>query len=59
MLFSIQSEVAPPVGVVGPPGPRGPPGPPGAQISKEELLEEFRDLIKGKALPPAALIKER
>ena len=49
ILFPSQSEVVP-TGAVGPPGPPGPPGTPGTQITKEELLEEFRDLIKGKIL---------
>ncbi|XP_060096847.1 erythroferrone [Heteronotia binoei] len=34
-------------GIPGPPGPAGPPGPPGAVISQEELLREFRLLLKG------------
>uniref|UniRef100_A0ACB8FA99 Uncharacterized protein n=1 Tax=Sphaerodactylus townsendi TaxID=933632 RepID=A0ACB8FA99_9SAUR len=34
-------------GIPGLPGPAGPPGPPGAAISQEELLHEFRLLLKG------------
>ncbi|XP_006016039.2 erythroferrone isoform X2 [Alligator sinensis] len=34
-------------GVPGPPGPPGPQGPPGALVSPEELLREFRLLLKG------------
>ena len=37
--------------VSGPAGPRGPPGPPGptgAIITKEMLMEEFKELVKGK-----------
>ncbi|XP_022085542.1 adipolin-like [Acanthaster planci] len=49
------SEVVP-TGLVGPQGPPGPPGPPGAQVSKEELLEEFRDLIKEAAERRAQII---
>ncbi|XP_038061679.1 adipolin-like [Patiria miniata] len=49
------SEVVP-TGLVGPQGPPGPPGPPGTQLSKEELLEEFRDLIKEAAERRAQII---
>uniref|UniRef100_A0A8D0HQX7 Erythroferrone n=1 Tax=Sphenodon punctatus TaxID=8508 RepID=A0A8D0HQX7_SPHPU len=35
------------VGLFGMPGPPGPPGPPGALITQEELLREFRLLLKG------------
>ncbi|XP_033641767.1 adipolin-like [Asterias rubens] len=49
------SEVVP-TGAVGPPGPPGPPGTPGTQITKEELLEEFRDLIKEAAERRAQII---
>ncbi|XP_053160302.1 erythroferrone [Hemicordylus capensis] len=34
-------------GIPGPPGPSGPPGPPGGVITQEELLREFRLLLKG------------
>ena len=37
--------------VSGPAGPRGPPGPPGptgAIITKEMLMDEFKELVKGK-----------
>ncbi|XP_061492477.1 erythroferrone, partial [Rhineura floridana] len=34
-------------GIPGPPGPAGPPGPPGAIITQEEMMREFRLLLKG------------
>ena len=43
-MFLLQFET---VGPPGPPGPRGPQGPPGAEVTKEELFEEFRELITG------------
>ncbi|XP_072174559.1 adipolin-like [Diadema setosum] len=43
-------------GPAGPPGPRGPPGPPGAQITKQELLTEFRVLIREAAERRAQII---
>ncbi|XP_072035815.1 adipolin-like [Amphiura filiformis] len=47
-------------GPPGPPGPMGPPGPPGAEVTKEELLEEFRELITEAAERRAQiLIQER
>ncbi|XP_007905187.1 adipolin [Callorhinchus milii] len=33
-------------GPAGPPGPQGPPGPPGAVVTKEELLQEFKEMVK-------------
>ncbi|GFR31791.1 adipolin [Trichonephila clavata] len=33
------------IGPAGPRGPIGPPGPPGANITKEEMFEEFRQMI--------------
>uniref|UniRef100_A0A6J0T6X4 Erythroferrone n=1 Tax=Pogona vitticeps TaxID=103695 RepID=A0A6J0T6X4_9SAUR len=33
--------------IPGPPGLAGPPGPPGVMITREELLREFRTLLKG------------
>ncbi|GFY66384.1 adipolin [Trichonephila inaurata madagascariensis] len=38
------------IGPVGPRGPIGPPGPPGANITKEEMFEEFRQMIISKCL---------
>ncbi|XP_046332041.1 adipolin-like isoform X2 [Haliotis cracherodii] len=35
-----------PIGPPGPPGPQGPAGPPGAVITKEEMLAEFRTMVK-------------
>ena len=40
-------------GPPGPPGPQGPPGPrgpPGAEMTKDDLLKEFKSLIKGMVL---------
>lgn len=34
-------------GAQGPPGPMGPPGPAGAVLTKEEILTEFRTIIRG------------
>ncbi|NWS29830.1 ADIPL protein, partial [Polioptila caerulea] len=34
------------VGPPGPPGPQGPPGAPGAEISREVLLQEFKEILK-------------
>ncbi|XP_076365196.1 adipolin-like [Tachypleus tridentatus] len=38
-----------PEGPPGPPGPLGPRGPPGANITKKEMLEEFRSVVRGAA----------
>uniref|UniRef100_H3AV85 Adipolin n=1 Tax=Latimeria chalumnae TaxID=7897 RepID=H3AV85_LATCH len=35
-----------PPGPTGPPGPQGPAGPPGALITQEELLQEFKRMLK-------------
>uniref|UniRef100_A0A8C3S968 Erythroferrone n=1 Tax=Chelydra serpentina TaxID=8475 RepID=A0A8C3S968_CHESE len=40
-------------GLPGPPGPPSPPGPPGALVTPEELLKDFRLLLKG------TVVKER
>ncbi|KAJ7425176.1 adipolin [Willisornis vidua] len=37
------------VGPPGPPGPQGPPGAPGAEVTREVLLQEFKEILKGKA----------
>uniref|UniRef100_K7F3Q5 Adipolin n=1 Tax=Pelodiscus sinensis TaxID=13735 RepID=K7F3Q5_PELSI len=37
------------VGPPGPPGPQGPPGAPGAEVTQEVLLQEFKQILKGKA----------
>ncbi|XP_056364425.1 adipolin [Oenanthe melanoleuca] len=34
------------VGPPGPPGPQGPPGAPGAEITREILLQEFKEILK-------------
>ncbi|XP_030145421.1 adipolin isoform X3 [Taeniopygia guttata] len=34
------------VGPPGPPGPQGPPGAPGAEVTKEILLQEFKEILK-------------
>ncbi|XP_021393484.2 adipolin [Lonchura striata] len=34
------------VGPPGPPGPQGPPGAPGAEVTKEVLLQEFKEILK-------------
>ncbi|NXD42616.1 ADIPL protein, partial [Copsychus sechellarum] len=34
------------VGPPGPPGPQGPPGVPGAEITREILLQEFKEILK-------------
>ncbi|NWV16868.1 ADIPL protein, partial [Origma solitaria] len=34
------------VGPPGPPGPQGPPGAPGAEITREALLQEFKEILK-------------
>ena len=47
-LYLIQFEQFETAGPPGPPGPRGPQGPPGAEVTKEELFEEFRELITGR-----------
>ncbi|NXX26118.1 ADIPL protein, partial [Nicator chloris] len=36
------------VGPPGPPGPQGPPGAPGAEVTREVLLQEFKEILKGK-----------
>ncbi|XP_030843557.1 adipolin [Strongylocentrotus purpuratus] len=43
-------------GPAGPPGPQGPAGPAGAQITKQELLTEFRELIREAAERRAQII---
>ncbi|NXF27746.1 ADIPL protein, partial [Rhodinocichla rosea] len=35
------------VGPPGPPGPQGPPGAPGAEVTREVLLQEFKEILKG------------
>ncbi|NWR25146.1 ADIPL protein, partial [Emberiza fucata] len=35
-----------PVGPPGPPGPQGPPGAPGAEVTREVLLQEFKEILK-------------
>ena len=42
--FLLQNGAA---GPAGPTGPRGPPGPPGAEITKEEMMVEFKKMVKG------------
>uniref|UniRef100_A0A8C8SGX6 Adipolin n=1 Tax=Pelusios castaneus TaxID=367368 RepID=A0A8C8SGX6_9SAUR len=37
-------------GPPGPPGPQGPPGAPGAEVTQEVLLQEFKEILKGKEL---------
>ncbi|XP_063273396.1 adipolin isoform X3 [Prinia subflava] len=34
------------VGPPGPPGPQGPPGAPGAEVTREVLLQEFKEILK-------------
>ncbi|NWR41735.1 ADIPL protein, partial [Regulus satrapa] len=34
------------VGPPGPPGPQGPPGAPGAEVTREILLQEFKEILK-------------
>uniref|UniRef100_A0A8C0JBH9 Adipolin n=1 Tax=Chelonoidis abingdonii TaxID=106734 RepID=A0A8C0JBH9_CHEAB len=50
------------VGPPGPPGPQGPPGAPGAEVTQEVLLQEFKEILKGKThpsqLPPLLLSLE-
>ncbi|NXR79723.1 ADIPL protein, partial [Pycnonotus jocosus] len=36
------------VGPPGPPGPQGPPGAPGAEVTREVLLQEFKEILRGK-----------
>lgn len=43
-LFPQRGLVGPP----GPPGPQGPPGAPGAEITREVLMQEFKEILKGK-----------
>ncbi|GFU18848.1 hypothetical protein NPIL_74801, partial [Nephila pilipes] len=38
------------IGPTGPRGPVGPPGPPGANITKEQMFEEFGQMIRSKCL---------
>ncbi|NXK70525.1 ADIPL protein, partial [Sylvietta virens] len=37
------------VGPPGPPGPQGPPGAPGGEVTREVLLQEFKEILKGKS----------
>ncbi|XP_033097820.1 adipolin-like isoform X2 [Anneissia japonica] len=48
-----------PPGPEGPPGPRGPPGPPGAKVTKEELMSEFKDLIRAAERRAQIIVQER
>uniref|UniRef100_A0A8B9E4Y2 Adipolin n=1 Tax=Anser cygnoides TaxID=8845 RepID=A0A8B9E4Y2_ANSCY len=43
------------VGPPGPPGPQGPPGAPGAEVTREVLLQEFKEILKGKESHPSQL----
>ncbi|XP_077998564.1 adipolin-like [Glandiceps talaboti] len=42
----LRDSLSSPSGPPGPPGPRGPPGPPGAEITKEEMMVEFKKMVK-------------
>uniref|UniRef100_A0A8D0ET83 Adipolin n=1 Tax=Strix occidentalis caurina TaxID=311401 RepID=A0A8D0ET83_STROC len=48
------------VGPPGPPGPQGPPGAPGAEVTREVLLQEFKEILKAhpSQLPPLLLSLE-
>uniref|UniRef100_A0A8D2NH69 Adipolin n=1 Tax=Zonotrichia albicollis TaxID=44394 RepID=A0A8D2NH69_ZONAL len=48
------------VGPPGPPGPQGPPGAPGAEVTREVLLQEFKEILKAQPsqLPPLLLSLE-
>lgn len=52
-MFLIQGCVP---GPAGPRGPPGPPGPAGAVITKEILMQEFKELVRGKKLIRARIV---
>ncbi|XP_071944192.1 adipolin-like [Antedon mediterranea] len=47
-----------PPGPEGPPGPRGPPGPPGGKVTKEELMDEFKEMIREAAERRAQILMQ-
>ena len=56
-IVSIPSLPAWAPGPPGPPGPQGPPGSPGAEVTQEVLLQEFKEMIKGKMTSLAFLLE--